>query len=194
MNLSLFFDTETTGLPLWKEPSEHPEQPHLVELGALVVDDDTREVVHSLSLIIRPDGWEIPAEVEAVHGISHARALAVGVPEAFALDALLELHGRCQRRIAFNKTFDERIVRIGIKRYYGTEAEPVAEAFKAHPSECAMRLAHKVMGGKFPKLAEAYTHFTGEVLEQAHSAYADAEATARLFWRVQAELSAAPAA
>lgn len=28
MKLALFYDTETTGLPLFSEPSEHPGQPH----------------------------------------------------------------------------------------------------------------------------------------------------------------------
>ena len=27
----LFFDTETTGLPLWREPSDHPDQPNTGE-------------------------------------------------------------------------------------------------------------------------------------------------------------------
>ena len=34
----LAFDTETANLPLWKEQSDHVDQPHLVELAAIMVD------------------------------------------------------------------------------------------------------------------------------------------------------------
>ena len=33
----LMFDTETTGLPLWKDPSDHPDQPHLVQLALVAL-------------------------------------------------------------------------------------------------------------------------------------------------------------
>lgn len=38
MNPALFFDTETTGLPLFEQPSEDPRQPHIVQLAACLVD------------------------------------------------------------------------------------------------------------------------------------------------------------
>lgn len=33
MNLALVYDTETTGLPDWHQPSDAPQQPHLVAAG-----------------------------------------------------------------------------------------------------------------------------------------------------------------
>jgi len=37
MRLAVFFDSETTGLPLFNEPSEDPRQPHIVQLAACLV-------------------------------------------------------------------------------------------------------------------------------------------------------------
>mgnify|MGYP000116575521 FL=1 len=50
MNRVVFFDTETSGLPLFKLPSEHPDQPHIVQLGACLVDIDTRKVLSTAEL------------------------------------------------------------------------------------------------------------------------------------------------
>ena len=82
MNIKLFYDTETTGLPDFKAPSESAHQPHIVQLAALLVDMDTRETIQSMDVICRPDGWTIPDEVAAVHGITTEHAAEVGIPES----------------------------------------------------------------------------------------------------------------
>jgi DNA polymerase-3 subunit epsilon len=64
MNIAIFYDTETTGLPLFKEPSEHPDQPHIVQLAGCLVDLDTRKTIASMDVIVKPDGWTIS------HGLS----------------------------------------------------------------------------------------------------------------------------
>lgn len=176
MKLALVYDTETSGMPDWKNPSDGPQQPHLVELGALVVDLDTYKLVHSASVIVRPDGWEIDAETAGIHGITHEHAMDVGIPETSALALLLDLWRASNVRIGYNESFDARIVRIALKRY----RPELAEEFKASPAECCMRQAQQVLGGKWPKLGDAYNTITGRVLEDAHSAFADAMATAEL--------------
>lgn len=58
----LVYDTETTGLPDWQQPSEAPQQPHIVELAALLYDTDTCELVDSMHTLVRPDGWTLVPE------------------------------------------------------------------------------------------------------------------------------------
>jgi DNA polymerase III epsilon subunit-like protein len=91
MKLALFYDTETTGLPLFKAPSEHPDQPHIVQLAACLVDLDTRNTIASMDVVVRPRGWTIPDDVAAIHGITTAHALDVGIPEEMAIDMLMAI-------------------------------------------------------------------------------------------------------
>ncbi|MGS2743567.1 3'-5' exonuclease [Halomonas sp. LS-001] len=189
MNPVLFFDTETTGLPDWKSPSESEHQPHLVQIAAILADTDTRKEIATLDLIIAPDGWEIPAEVSEIHGITHEHAAAVGVDESLALNLFFQLWGRYPR-VAHNRTFDQRIIRIAAKRYMG-EADAEAWADKEQFAD-TMLLAKPIMqmlpkgryGYKSPKLSEAYEFFTGKQLENAHSAMADTRACMEVYWHL----------
>lgn len=185
MALKLFYDTETTGLPDWKNPSEAEHQPHLTELCAMLVDvDDDHRVVEVFETLVKPNGWIIPDDVVALNGITTEIATASGMAESFAFAEFLAMLDKADESLAYNKTFDERIVRIGLKRYFD---DATADAFKASPSSCVMQAARKRMGGKMPTLAEALHHFTGETLEGAHRARIDCVATIqvhRVMWRL----------
>lgn len=194
----LFFDVETTGLPEWKMPSGHESQPHLVQLGAVLADEETQEVISTLDLIIKPDGWEIPQETVDVHGVTQEKALAVGVPEKLAIQMFMALWGN-HKRVAHNRTFDQRLLRIGLKRFGFSEQEQELWAEKDN-FDCSMLLAKPIMkmepknkfGFKPPKLEEAYEYFTGKNIENAHTALADATACMEVYFvMVKAEQAAA---
>ncbi|MAY41712.1 MULTISPECIES: 3'-5' exonuclease [unclassified Neptuniibacter] len=183
MKTILFYDTETTGLPVWKEPSDSEAQPHLVQLGAVLANAETKEVISTLDVIIKPEGWEIPEEVSAIHGITTEHAQAVGVPEHLAFEMLIAMAGDAER-VAYNKTFDQRIIRIAAKRYSTEEVQEKWAVKDDH--HCSMRMAQSIIGGKNPKLIDAYQHFTGKDLENAHSAMADTLACMEVYWAVLA--------
>ena len=194
MNIALAFDTETTGLPLFKEPSEHPDQPHIVQLAAVLVELDTRRELACMDVIVKPEGWTIPAEVSAIHGITQEHALDVGIPEAVAVEMLLALWAQ-RTRIAHNEQFDARIVRIACMRH----APAFADSWKAGHAECTQLLSTPILnlpptekmkraGFNRPKsanLGEAYEFFTGRKLENAHSAMADTRACLEVFHAVK---------
>lgn len=197
MNLILFYDTETTGLPDFKAPSEDPNQPHIVQLGAALVDTETKKVVQSLDLIIRPNGWVIPDEVTKVHGITTEYAQAVGVEEGEAVSLFMSLwNGRT--RVGHNEQFDARILRIALKRYEN-EAGVDPEDWKGGKAECTARLATPICAlpptdrmkevGRFhhktPNLGEAYHHFFGRDMENAHSAMADVRACMDVYFAIK---------
>jgi len=181
MSELIFFDTETTGLPNWKTPSGGEDQPHIVQLAAVQVDVETKKIIQSIDLIVRPDGWEIPQETIDIHGITNEMAMDVGIPESDVLAIFLQLW-RGRKRIAYNTTFDNRIIRIATKRYAD---EAVIDAWKGGDYKCAMIASKKAMGVKSVKLVDAYKHFIGEDLEDAHSAMADTLACMSVYYAIE---------
>ena len=97
MNLITPYDTETTGLPLFRDPSDDPRQPHLVDICILAFSADGT-LVDSFEAMVRPDGWVIPAEVTAIHGITNEMAMDLGIPESEALDGFMAIHDRAGLR------------------------------------------------------------------------------------------------
>ena len=192
-----FFDTETTGLPDFKARSVDPKQPHLVQLAAILCDDDGREVEAS-AVIIRPNGWTISPEVTAIHGISHERAMDEGIPEEEAVTMFVMAQARGAVRVAHNESFDRRIMRIAMARA-GLERDFI-QAIEGRPVFCTCNEAKPIMnlpptermraagfnGPKSPNLTECIKHFFNEDLSGAHDAMIDARACARVFWRLQA--------
>lgn len=210
MNIGLFYDTETTGLPLFREPSESPAQPHLVQLGASLVDLDTRSVLSSIDVIVKPDGWTISNEVAAIHGITTEKAMDLGIPEEAAIDMLFSMWSN-RLRIAHNEQFDARILRIAAKRYLDPRepmlAIPPSDEWKAGRSECTAVMTTPLCqlpptekmrkagfnNFKTPKLSEAYHHFFGKDFEGAHTAGADTRACMEVYFAAK-DLQTAKAA
>lgn len=208
MSLALFYDSETQGLPLFSEPSEHPGQPHIVQLAACLVDLDLRKTIASMDVIVRPDGWTIPTEGAAIHGITTEHALDVGIPEAQAVDMFMSLW-RGRTRIAHNESFDARILRIALKRHVDPRdtnlAIPPSDEWKASRAECTQLLstpilklpptekmkAAKRFHHKSANLSEAYLHFTGRELQNAHSAMADVQACMEVYFAIKGVPAAA---
>ncbi|ROH87967.1 3'-5' exonuclease [Pseudomethylobacillus aquaticus] len=184
-NIAVFYDTETTGLPLFSEPSEDPRQPHIVQLAAIMVNLDTQQTLQSINMIIRPDGWVIEPELTAIHGISHEFAMDVGVSELVAVEALVDMVG-ARLRVAHNESFDARIIRIALKRYFQDEGKR-SDAWKAGLSACTAKITTPIIklpptekmvasGRRFnktPNLTEAYQHFFGSTFDGAHTAMGD---------------------
>lgn len=198
MNLTTPFDTETTGLPLFRDPSDDPRQPHLVDICILAYDANGT-LVDSFEAMIRPDGWVIPNEVAVIHGITTEMAMDMGIPEAEALDGFMAIHDRAGLRVAHNIAFDDRIMRIALSRYRGKEA---ADAFKETAGYCTavkskpicqlpptekMKATNFKNSFKTPTVAEALLHFTGEELVGGHRARPDAEACARVYFALNQE-------
>lgn len=185
----LVFDTETTGLPLKGLPNDHPNQPHLVQIGIIQADLAFTEV-QSVSLIVRPDSWTIPENVVKVHGITTNLALAHGVPITVALAIYTNLRATATALVAHNVEFDLQIMAIALARSGRTPAHPgpsviICTADLATPvlnlPPTERMLAAGINKPKRPSLKECYQHFFKEDLPGAHDALSDARACMRIY-------------
>lgn len=194
----LVWDTETTGLPDFKSPSDAPHQPHIVQFAAILVDPVTRIERASIDLIVKPDGWTIPEEVAAIHGITNEIAMACGVDERLVAGLFLDLREQATVEVAHNISFDRRIMRIACLRHLGMTREEI-EASEAGTTFCTMKEAtaivnlpptDKMLAAGFtkpkpPKLSECIKYFFDEELDGAHNALVDVRACARLYFHLQ---------
>jgi DNA polymerase-3 subunit epsilon len=188
--MKLFLDTETSGLPLWKEPSEHPGQPRIVSLAAML-HDDNRKPVRRINTLIKPDGWVIGEDTIKIHGITNERARAEGRPIGGVLKEFLSMLDEANVVIGHNVSFDLRMIRIETKRRHIEVPERETYCTMKKSMElCDIRPTEAMLYAGFvrpknPKLTEAYQILFGKELDGAHSAMADMEACAEIYYHLK---------
>jgi DNA polymerase III epsilon subunit-like protein len=189
IQMILFFDTETTGLPLsWKRPYTEVENwPRVIQVAWLLYDL-RGELKKSRMAIIYPQGFDIPEEASAIHGINTEMACEKG---EFIEDILLEfdadLEG-CEEVVAHNIAFDEKVMMAEycrMKQETFLMERPRRCTMRSATRFCAIPHAYGRMGYKWPKLSELHIKLFGEDFEGAHDALADIEATARCYWKLK---------
>lgn len=188
----LFFDTETSGLAKPGLPTGHEDQPHCVQLAAILTDDQGREEA-CVNVIIRPDGWTVPESAAAVHGITTEKAARYGIREQVAAVLFYDLTSRADLLVAHNIQFDRQIVATMYARAKRSEwklpeaqfctMEAAAPLVNLPPTP-RMRAAG-IIKPKAPKLEECIQHFYGEMLEGAHDALVDVRACARIYFEMK---------
>lgn len=184
-NLTLFFDTETTGLLNKSKPLTDPTQPYLVQLAALLFDETGTEVA-SLNTLVKTDGWIIPQVVVNIHGISKEKADMEGKSMLEVLVEFDKLLEQCKLLVAHNMEFDLNILAIA----YARLARP--HTFLDKGQFCTMNEATDLCkipkkhgtGYKWPKLTEVHQHFFGMPLADGHNAMNDVRATAAIYYKI----------
>ncbi len=189
----LFVDVETTGVPrdrnapFWRADA----WPRVVELAWAAHRADGGEL-HAGSLLVRPDGFQIPAEATQVHGITTRMAEERGVAHASALEAPVPLlEDPRGTLVAHNLEFDRNV--LGAELIRGAYTRPVVEALLVRrPAVCTMRNATEFCGipgrrgsFKWPTLEELHRKLFGAGVDGGHRALADVRATARCFFRLR---------
>ena len=176
----LFIDTETTGLPAYRNApvTDVGAWPHIVQLGWVCTDRFGNQL-ETARRLVKPDGYVIPPESTRIHGVTHAHATRHGMSLGKVLDELNQTASNAAYVVAHNLAFDMPVVqsayrRIGIHR----------DSISALQKRCTMRAAAATWGGQWPTLASTYQRLFGDAPDHAHDALADAIACSEIFFEL----------
>lgn len=188
----VIFDTETNGLPSYRDPADHPNQPWLAEL-AMIFLDESLAVEREFQAYIKPDGWAMTPDATAVNGLTTEFLIKNGGPIQPVLDEYAAAIESGYVAVAFNAQHDCKVMRGSLRRggrsdYF--DRTPNICVMRGLTGVCKMPALNGRKGYKFPKLAEAMAHFNFPQ-EGAHSAMGDTRSALRLF-RKMVELGVCP--
>ncbi|MCB0397452.1 MAG: 3'-5' exonuclease [Flavobacteriales bacterium] len=181
----LFLDTETTGLPLdWKAPVGQLENwPRIVEIGWILTDKDGQEI-ESETIILKPDGFKIPADASAIHGITNEIANEKGQDRVEVLKKFSDLLSKATVLVAHNIDFDKKVVHAEFMRYN------IKSSIHKIDKLCTKELTTDYCklpgryGYKWPTLEELYEKVFSTSLTASHSALGDVKACKDCFFEL----------
>lgn len=178
-------DTETTGILDYKNLRNLTLQPYIVQLGVQLYNEESR-LLGELNFLIKPDGWTIPAEATAIHGISTEDCEKYGIPIRWALGILkmwLELEEVIF--VAHNLDFDKSMINIECERL---GKDPIvgknSEYCTMKKSTNLLAIPKKRGGFKWPNLQELHFFLFGTNFDGAHNAAADVAACGRCYFEL----------
>ncbi len=181
----LFFDTETTGLPDdWNAPITDLENwPRIIQIAYLLCDYDEKEIEKG-DYLIKPNGFFIPKEATAVHGITIEKALDEGVEIEIVLEELKSVIANADYLVAHNISYDKNVLgaeflRNGMQNFL--EDKELICTMESATNFCAIRGPY---GFKWPTLSELHLTLFGTTFEGAHNASKDIDITAKCFWQL----------
>jgi DNA polymerase III epsilon subunit-like protein len=186
-NLIMVFDTETTGLPVFKKRGTsnfHPPEDYikynksrLIELGYYIYNSSF-EIVKNHNMLVIPNGFLI--ENTEIHGITNQYAKEKGLPLIKVLEEFSNDLAKCDTIVAHNLDFDYNIVlsechRINIITPNNICVD-IIDKIKKIKLVCTMKLAvEKLKLTKTRiKLIDLYKIASTEEWKQQHRAEDDA--------------------
>jgi len=182
----LFFDTETTGLPLnWKAPlSDFNNWPRLVQLAYLMYDFDGNFIEEG-NHIIKPEGFIIPYDAEKVHGISTEKAVQHGKDLESVIDLFYTRIDNAAVLVAHNMSYDEKIIGCEILRTgrnNNIQNKKKICTMETSTEYCSIPGQY---GYKWPKLSELHYKLFNKPCVETHNAAVDIKYTADCFWELR---------
>ena len=153
LNNVLCFDCETTGVPekgmKWDE--DFLRFPRPVTMAWAFGDTEKHE-------IIRPQGWDIPTETVAIHGVTTEQADKEGKPFVEVVTEFLNDAEKCPLICAHNIYFDTSIIKAAIMALCPELADKAESALFKGKRIDTMYKTIKFVGSKYPMVDRANIH------------------------------------
>jgi len=193
----LFFDTETTGLPTKKSPTDLT-QARIIQLGAILTSAEG-EILEELNTLVQIGTTPINPYALAAHGISAERANAEGISLKEAFEKLHGLTTNSQCLVCHNYNFDFKLIELTAAQIATQYDDPTTSDLMLGDIKeipfyctmvqskefCALPFAGNRKGFKFPKLTELHTILFEEEFSGVHDAMADVTATMKCFFELR---------
>jgi DNA polymerase-3 subunit epsilon len=177
----LTFHSATTGMIDYQARSDWQGQPHIVELAMALYDTDIKQVVRQCVVVVKPQGWVFEPGAIAVHGISEEKASAIGIAERLAAQMFLDYYQLADIRVAHSISFDNRVIRIALKRYF-PDAIPDQEWKNKDLYFCTMNGTKELTNGAASRnLASVFEVITGARLPVKKTTMSDALAALEIY-------------
>lgn len=173
--MHLVIDTETSGFYNASLALDDPRQGRIIQLAALLLDEELNEVGQFSSLIY-PTTWIISPGAQAVHGISQERCDKYGIPIDVALAALTGFFDCASVLVSHNWGFDGKMLQ---NEGFQTMNRPFVCTMLSSTTICHIPSSRG--GFKWPKLNEALEILYLGKVDKAHDALADARGCAKLY-------------
>lgn len=175
--MHLIIDCETSGFYNASLTLDHPQQGRIIQLAALLLDEELNEVGQFSSLIY-PTTWVISPGAQAVHGIAQDRCDKYGIPIDIALAALTGFFDCAEVIVAHNYRFDSQMLQNeGFKLMNRQNICTMLTTTNL----CHIPNSNGRSGNKWPKLREAMKILLNEDLIDAHDALKDCRGCAKLY-------------
>lgn len=155
MTKTLYFDTATTAMPDWK--NRGASWPHMVRLAMATDDGAVPEVCFAL-----PDPhWIFTEGAVQSHGITREYAERHGRPLWTMVASFITAAGAADRIVAFNASFHLKTVAAAAEVAHMDMPITKEMVFCAmNGSRNIVRIPDRSGNIKWPKMTEAYEHFT----------------------------------
>lgn len=179
----LVFDTETSGLPPRGVSPKFElawDRCRLVQI-AWELYDDAGKLQQAASYMVKPQGFTIPDEAIAIHGISNEEATASGEDINTIFAALSALLPYVKVIVAHNIEFDRNVLASEMHRMRSFD---LFQRWMAKDTFCTM-LKGAEPKKRWPKLADLYAKLFGKLPDaRLHRADTDARVCAAIYFKL----------
>ena len=178
----------TMGRPKPMLDLANPSQPHLLDFGGILFDDQGNEIESLSTLVIPGAGVKLTTGEYRSHGIALATAARIGMDPADVFHWFKSTALRAKRIVGHNVHLDSQAIKIAGVRATGAVWSPPCELYCVRSRSAAMMglQAAPFMAPvdqppqRSPALSECHGHFFGKRLMWPRSAIFDARASLRI--------------